>query len=156
MRKQFVKGFAMLMLIVSLAFVTAVVSANGQSHQMRATVPFDFIVGDRTLASGRYDATTMNAAGNCLKISDTAAKNAAVRMTMPLDGKSGNSKLVFHRYGQTYFLSEVWSGGGTRGRQVQESRQEKALRKELSKIASLGSPATRETFETVEIAMVLN
>src|SRR5205807_5617914 len=39
MRKQMLKGFTMLMLVVALAFVTAVASANGQSRAAKADVP---------------------------------------------------------------------------------------------------------------------
>ena len=151
MTKQLAKGLTMLMLVMALAFVTAVVSANGQSRQARASVPFDFVVGDKTLASGHYDVATINDAGDCLKISNTEAKGSAARLTAMLDGKTDRAKLVFHRYGQRYFLAEVWTAGAE-GRQLNKSRQERAIEREGSRIAELSGTA-RPTFETVEIAM---
>jgi len=157
MRRELAKGCAMLMLILALALVTAVASANGQSNQARVTVPFDFIVGDQKLATGQYDVATMSGALDCLSFRNTSAKGAAVRLTVALDGKSRTAKLVFHRYGQNYFLAEVWTGAGTQGRRLLKSRQELAMEKELSRIASLNSPTTMiDTFEKIEIAMARN
>jgi len=156
MKKQIAKGFAMLMLITALAFVTAVVSANGQSRRAKANVPFEFIVGETTLPSGNYSVDSASSSGDCLKISNIAAKNTAMRLTMTVDGKAGNAKLIFHRYGQRYFLAEVWSDGETHGRQLLKGRQERAIEKESTRLASLSGPAARLTYETVAIAITRN
>ena len=153
MNKQLAKGFARLMLVVALALVTAVVTANGQSRT-RADVPFDFTVGDKTLAAGTYAIDAATAGGECVKFANTESNSAAVRLTNQLDGKAEHSKLVFHRYGQRYFLAEVWTAGGSQGRQLIKSRQERAIEKQNSKLASLSGPAGRSTYETVEIASI--
>ena len=152
MRKQLTKGFAMFMLVMALAFATAVVSANGQSRAAKASVPFDFIVGDTTLASGNYAVDALTAGGECLRISNMQAKASVARLTIPLNGKSEHGKLVFHRYGQRYFLAEVWTDGGFQGRQVMKSKQERAIEKEGARIASLNGSPARATYETVAIA----
>lgn len=156
MRKQLAKGFAMLMLVVAVAFVSAVVSANGQSLQSKANVPFDFIVGDTTLPSGNYAFASATSSGQCLKISNTRAKGAAVRLTMAVSGNAESSKLVFHRYGQRYFLAEVWTAGDSEGRQLMKGRQERAIEKESARLASLSGPAAGLTYETVAIAITRN
>ena len=152
MRKQVTKGFAMFMLVMALAFATAVVSANGQSRAAKASVPFDFIVGNETLASGNYAVDALTAGGECLRISNMSAKGSVARLTIPLNGKSEHAKLVFHRYGQRYFLAEVWTDGGFQGRQLMKSKQERAIEKEGARIASLGGSPARATYETVAIA----
>ena len=156
MRKQLAKGFAMFMLVTAIAFVTAVVSANAQSEQARATVPFDFIVGDTTLPAGNYAIGKASSGGDCLKISNTVAKGAAMRLTIALDGKSENSKLVFHRYGERYFLAEVWTDENSQGRQLMKGRQERAIEKESVRLASLSGPAARLAYETVAIVIGQN
>lgn len=40
---------------------------------------------------------------------------------------SQRGKVVFHRYGNRYFLSEVWIGGESTGRVCVQSRAEKRL-----------------------------
>jgi hypothetical protein len=37
------------------------------------------------------------------------------------------SKLVFNRYGDRYFLSQVWTEGNSRGRQLLKSAREKEM-----------------------------
>jgi hypothetical protein len=38
-------------------------------------------------------------------------------------------KLVFHRYGNAYFLSEVWPTGSTLGKQLRKSKAELEIAK---------------------------
>jgi hypothetical protein len=38
-----------------------------------------------------------------------------------------SSKLVFHRYEGTYFLSQVWITGNDRGKEILRSRAEREL-----------------------------
>ena len=50
MRKQVLKAVTMLVSIIALAFMTAVVSnAQSSRNSLRANIPFDFHVGDKTL-----------------------------------------------------------------------------------------------------------
>lgn len=44
-----------------------------------------------------------------------------------------HGELVFHRYGDNYFLSEVFAGGEQSGREVIPSRQERQLRRETAR-----------------------
>jgi hypothetical protein len=48
-----------------------------------------------------------------------------------VDVKDGEStpELVFHKYGNSYFLSEIWTGLG-QGRQLPKSEREKELARE--------------------------
>jgi hypothetical protein len=48
--------------------------------------------------------------------------NAAQR-----SGSDNSSKLVFHRYESTYFLSQVWITGNDRGREVPRSPAEREM-----------------------------
>ena len=117
----------MFMLVVALAFVTAVASANGQSTKARATVPFDFIVGSETLSSGAYSVQSITSGGDVLRIQSSTSTDSAARLTMPAEGKSEQAKLVFHRYGDTYFLAQVWNGSGDAGRELPKSKAEKEV-----------------------------
>src|SRR5262245_52310846 len=135
MARRILKRVTMLMLLLTMALVTAVATANGQSqHRVNASVPFDFIVGDKTLAAADYRIDTV---GEALAICSASARYSVIRLAnamTPNDRKS--ARLVFHRYGNTYFLSEVWEGGDRIGRRLVESRQERAMRSELSRMAT--------------------
>jgi hypothetical protein len=155
MKKQMIKGFTMFMLIVALAFVTAVVSANGQSQRVRADIPFEFAVGDKTLPSGAYAIKSFTAGGEAMMIRSEDAKSVALRLTNAIadERNVGLVQLVFHRYGERYFLAEVWTGASG-GRQLLKSRQERAIERELASIpAKAGSAQTR--YERVAILATL-
>ena len=153
MRKQLLKGFAMLMAVMAVAMVTAVASANGQTVRAKSNIPFEFGVADQTLRAGAYEISSMNASGDALKIVSTSSRDGAVRLTRPASGKAKNSVLLFHRYGERYFLAEVWNAEG-RGLQLMTSKQERAIQKEMSRIAAFrGEKPSQCNCETVAIAL---
>lgn len=153
MKMNILKGFTMLMLLVSVTLAAAVVSANAQSTAIKANIPFEFVVGDKTLPAGDYSVTTANTAHDALRIQSADGKNSALRLSGPTEQKNkGRSRMVFHRYGQNYFLAEVWKGG-TEGRELAKSKQERAIERELASIPSK-SDLAQSTYETVVVVAV--
>ena len=134
MRNQVVKGITMLTMILAIAFATAVGSVQAQSAKtVISNVPFEFIVADETLPPGKYRVN--RSIGNALKIWTSDA--AVIRLTNEIEpSKDRRARLVFHRYGNRYFLAEVWTGAGDVGRQLLKSRQERAIEREMSSLAS--------------------
>jgi hypothetical protein len=155
MKKELLKGFTMLMLIVVLALATAVVSANAQSsNKVVADIPFEFVVGGQAMPAGKYTATASTQ--NSLIVRSDDAKNSAIRLTnsiVPQRNKT-HARLVFHRYGERYFLAEVWSGSDSSGRQLLRSREERAIERELASISSKSETA-KATYEIVEVVAAL-
>jgi len=152
MAKQILKGLTMLMLVAGLAFASAVV-ANGQGgSRLVAQVPFDFIVGDKTLASGQYQVQTVSSAGDALSIRSRDAKDQVLCLT---DGanptRKGAARLVFHRYGNKYFLAQVWTAGSIAGRQIRKTRQEGAIEREMLALTPKRD-LNKPVYELVEIA----
>lgn len=146
MKKQLVKGVTMLASIVVLAFATALAAnAQSRSHQLRADIPFDFIVGERTLAAGDYAVGTISqASSEAVLIRSRDGSQKAIRLTNKVSGRNSaprRARLVFHRYGNTYFLAQVWTAGANDGREMVKSKLERA-ESELAKKAS-GSELAR-------------
>ncbi len=138
MKKEIVKGLTMITLVIAIALATAV-AANAQSaKKVVADVPFAFVVGDETFSAGEYTLKATNAPDNGLMIQSANGKSEALRLTFPIEPKQNrrSARLVFHRYGQKYFLAEIWTGAGKVGRHLLKSRQERAIERELSTIAS--------------------
>ena len=147
MKRQLVSSLSMFVIITGV-FAMAVVSANGQSIRLTAQVPFDFMVGDKALPAGEYSVNSIIQDGSALRIRNAEATDSAMRLTNSIVAKPNNSqsRLVFHRYGQTYFLAEVWRDSD--GRQLLQSKQERAMRRELGAVA-------QHSYKTVElVAMV--
>jgi len=154
MKKNILKGFTMLMLLVAVALATAVVSANAQSTAVKANIPFEFIVADKMLPAGTYSVTTVNAARDALRIQSADGKNSAMRLSGPTEQKNkSRARMVFHRYGHNYFLAEVWNGEST-GRELAKSKQERAIERELASISSK-SELAQSTYDTVVVVAVL-
>jgi hypothetical protein len=154
MKKEILKGFTMLTLILAIALATAVVSANAQSIGTVTNIPFEFVVGDKAMPAGKYKTNAANSAGNVLLIQSDDRKNAVVRLThtiQPTRSRGANACLVFHRYGDRYFLAEVWNGGDSTGRQLSKSRQERAIAGELARLSTKGESG-QGAYETVVIA----
>lgn len=153
MSKRIAKGLAMFMLVVGLAFAATVQSAKAQtpSDAVTADIPFDFIVGSKTLPSGRYTVSWVTSDGEGLRIMSQAGKAAAFRLTNRVSEKSDHPKprMVFRRYGQQYFLTQVWTGDSS-GRQLRPGKKERDLRNELASNSSK-SPSASASYDTVEV-----
>lgn len=154
MARQILKGLTMLMMIVGLALATAAV-ANGQANnRVIANVPFDFIAGNKDCRSGKYDVQVINRGQDVLSIRTADGDARVLSLThesgAAKNGQALNAKLVFHRYGSTYFLSQVWMAGERTGRELAKTRQERAIERELKTIASLRGD-NKPLYEVVEI-----
>jgi uncharacterized protein involved in type VI secretion and phage assembly len=158
MKKELLKGVTMLMLIVVLAFATAIVSANAQSsNRVVAEIPFQFTVGDRAMPSGKYAVKATSTQGNALMIQSADAKRSAIRLTNSIESTRNKerARLVFHRYGERYFLAEVWTGASSTGQQLLKSRREAAIERELASNGSR-SELARTKYEIVEVVATLH
>ena len=155
MAKQIIKGMTMLLLVMAVAFATAVVSANAQSRHQVAKIPFEFIVGDSSLPAGQYDVTSMTSNDAVLRITNSEQKQTAIRLTQTVSHTkpADKGKLVFRRYADRYFLAEVWSAGDNSGRQLMKSKQERAIERELASVPSKSEWA-QSGYQIVEIAAV--
>jgi len=115
-------------------FSLSAVSTNAQSNQgIRVNVPFDFIVGDQTLAAGSITARGVSAADSGpLSIRNYDKGQHVFRIAQKAQGadSSEDAKLVFHRYGDRYFLAEVWIPGYNAWTVV-KSKSEKTLIREM-------------------------
>lgn len=156
MRKQILKGFTMLALIVAVALMTAVASAHAQSGTVVADIPFEFNVGDQALPAGEYSVRSITAGGEALAIRNRDANRAAIRLTLSIEASKApnQTKLVFHRYGQRYFLSEVWTSGEKAGRKLLKSSQERVIEGQLAANSSK-SELARNSYDIVEIVAVV-
>jgi hypothetical protein len=146
----------MLMLVVALALATAVASANAQSaNRIAADIPFDFSVGYKIMPAGGYTVKPVSAS-NALMIQTADGTMAAVRLSDETERAKNipHARLVFHRYGERYFLAEVWNGFDKTGRQLLKSQEESSLESELASI-SAKSETAKNTYETVEVLAVL-
>jgi hypothetical protein len=130
MRKSACVSLLALSLLVS-ALAVSPASAKSSAGQ-RAQVPFDYYVGDKLISAGDCAVTAVNADGSALRISSTQSGESAIVLTdtkLAKPGSKKSSRLVFHKYGDQYFLAAVW-GADEMGRTLPESGRERSLRRE--------------------------
>lgn len=88
-------------------------------------IPFNFVVNGQTLPSGHYIVHPLDNGG--LRISNGDAAGVYVFAHTATRDSSDGSKLVFHRFGSTYFLSAVWTQGRQSGLELARSRAEREM-----------------------------
>ena len=98
----------------------------GQSNRATAEIPFDFTINGRVLEAGTYTVAQMSNGVLQLQNNDSSTRFMLLGI-LARSEKYGDPRLVFNRYGDTYFLSEVWMFDGI-GATVPKSRQELALK----------------------------
>jgi hypothetical protein len=113
---------------VFLGVLLTTVAAVGQSNpaELKADIPFPFVVASRTLPAGRY--VVSNLGDQTIRIANFHKQGAFV-LTSKMDGRPRESsgKLVFHRYQGSYFLAQVWAANNSHGKQVYKSPAEEEL-----------------------------
>jgi hypothetical protein len=121
------------MLGVLLPLTVTYVNAQ-TSHELVANIPFSFTVCREQLLAGIYKVRPISSANtNLLLVSNEDNRSAEIVCTQDIHSTEVVSpgKLVFNRYGDQYFLSELWFPGQKTGNQLVKSEREEALLKEL-------------------------
>ena len=144
----------MLSLVSMFTLFAAVASANAQLiYPVRAKIPFDFSVGDNKLQSGEYIFSRLSPESKIMLVRSADANTSVFQPTFGIQvlTSKNESKLVFHRYGDLYFLEQIWTGGQQAGTLVPESRSERTIRQQLAKTQQSNLSGKVTKVEKVEI-----
>lgn len=105
----------------------ASIQLTAQTTKLKASVPFDFRMGEVFMPAGAYDVTQ---SGFLVTVRATEGKAiSASYLTLPTSGPltRGKGSLVFNRYDDEYFLTKVIAPDSTDARAVPKGKQEKEL-----------------------------
>jgi len=103
---------------------------------IRASIPFDFIVRGRTFPAGKYEITRISDEPIGLLIRNVNDKHDnTVFETEPVYIRNTKTRdeLVFHRYGESTFLSEILTEGDEIGEELAPSHAERKMQRELAR-----------------------
>ena len=122
------------LLIAAALALLGITAASAQTVNVKANVPFSFTVNRATLPAGEYSLKSMDEQGTALAIRDLNSKMANLVISNPCRSSkpASQTKLVFHRYGNHYFLSQIWIAGDDAGRELPPSAGEKEVAKDFS------------------------
>jgi len=138
MKHLSIAKFRIALLACTLAATAMASHAYAQSHTMQANVPFAFHNGSQRLPAGVYRVEIESSHVILLRgksRSGFAMANPAIATTPTSVGK-----LVFTRYGDQYYLSEIWPQESQTGQRCVKSREEK----EAALAVNRTKTATRE------------
>jgi hypothetical protein len=103
--------------------------ANAQSNGVEATVPFDFTVGDKLLPAGSYILKPGSRTSNMIVVRNRDKAIAALSIAGTDENRSRTGgRLVFHRYGSQYFLSEILCNDADMNLKLPTSKTEQRVR----------------------------
>jgi hypothetical protein len=122
--KEVVMKNLLLKSLGALSVVGMLASAvPAHATDVRAKIPFSFSVSKQTLPAGTYTVSTGNGFSTLMI---RGSEGGALSLSQAVEDRNQEgAKLVFHRYGDHYVLTEVWSG--TQGRKLPESKAEREL-----------------------------
>lgn len=158
MKLQLVNTLKKAGLLSAILLATFVVSAQAQSPSNRVTarIPFDFSIGDKKLPSGKYSIGRIrqNSDDIVQSIDDKDGHSKAIHTSIPVRNLdlTNNAKLVFHRYGDQYFLYQVWPAGTTTGRQFPASRTERDAQRNTETVGKMSGDIQIEIVKVTAVS----
>ena len=127
------KLYASIFLLFGLYAILAAAPVRAQSAgEQTANITFSFNVGDKTFPAGRYTVRRVNPASDRVALEIKSDDGRLGRITLTSFVHAGGAteqrpRLVFTRYGEQYFLAQVWTHARTDGLALPTSRSERTL-----------------------------
>jgi hypothetical protein len=119
------------LVMAALMALTAMVSTRVAQAQelLVVNIPFDFVAGNTKFPAGAYSIKVAGPERTLLVIDRQDAAVSAFMNTNSVVKTEiqTESKMIFNRYGDRYFLSEVWTAGNSRGRRLLKSARENEM-----------------------------
>jgi hypothetical protein len=119
---------AILSSAIAMGLLVSTGSVQAQSSpKLTATIPFAFQAGSRNMPAGLYSIYLLSQ--HVVLFRTANGHGSAYFMVTPsYEGKfQEKGRLVFHRYGNRYFLREVWEPGSNEGITCNPSSEEKEI-----------------------------
>jgi hypothetical protein len=118
------------LMIIALALLVSVPITQAQARE-RANVPFDYSLNQKTMPAGSYEISSVG--GSTLAVRNLKTGNASLviesmRVQASQAAGTPHAKLVFRKYGDQYFLAEIWDGQSNTGIALHESKREQELK----------------------------
>jgi hypothetical protein len=119
--------------VTMLALVAACLPLAAQTATMSVNITFEFSAGGKIHPAGDYRVTASSGT-TLIGFSSFDAQVATQVLASRGDEyrrRSDTSRLVFRRYGDRYFLAEMWNAGASVARRVTPTKEETELARTL-------------------------
>jgi hypothetical protein len=116
---------------------TPFASAQSLTTTAEVNVPFAFQTATATLPAGKYH--IVREGRNVIWLQGSSTGAFALTHDAQASKTPDHGTVVFHRYGDKYYLYEIWTPGSSIGMECSKSRAEKESRSQLAKNADAPS-----------------
>jgi hypothetical protein len=122
-------------ILFALTVLLLATAAQAQTTNVKASIPFDFVVGDHVYSAGEYTVKSLSQGSGAIRIdnADESEKGMTLSNACQKGQPANGTTLVFQRMGDSYFLYQVWTEGNTTGREFRMSKTQVQLAKNNSK-----------------------
>ena len=132
MKKQMITTMAAAIVFATLSIASVRAQDAGT---VSVHIPFEFAAANRTLPAGDYYVRRSIRGAQVDMEIISKDKSQTLRLTIhPVRGTDiqAASRLVFNRYGDQYFLSQLWIAGRSNGEELTKASRERLLQRELA------------------------
>ena len=122
-------------ILLALTVLLLATAAQAQTTNVKASIPFDFVVGDHAYPAGEYTVKSLSQGSAAIRIdnADETEKGMTLSNACQKAQPAAQTTLVFQRLGDNYFLYQIWTDGNTAGREVPMSKAEVQVAKNYSR-----------------------
>ena len=115
--------------LFGLAVLLLATAAQAQTTKVKASIPFDFVVGDQAYSAGDYTVKSLSQSSPAVRIdnADESEKGMTIAHSCRRLNPAEGTTLVFQRLGDNYFLYQIWTVGDTAGREFTMSKAQVQL-----------------------------
>jgi hypothetical protein len=144
-RLNSILGSSLIACALSLGTLVSTQTAAAQSTNTvaEANIPFAFQAGSQQMPAGQYrivrESSSLVLLSGPSHADDFILMHEATSLQVPSKGK-----IVFHRYGDKYFLSQIWTVGNPEGLESSKTRAEKDAMKETRLAKNDSAPSLVE------------
>jgi hypothetical protein len=122
-------------LVGALALYGVVSPAHADGPRTRTFIPFEFTAGRTTLPAGTYVATRTDGPASVIQLRSPGRGVFLASHEEKAGDAVRPARMVFHRYGNRYFLREIWFSDVS-GYPLPESSAERQVIETHAKVAS--------------------
>jgi len=119
------KTFASILLVAAALLLGS--AAQAQDLRVKASIPFDFVLGDKIYPAGVYMVQRAPIGdGSVVTLRDVESQKVrnAITNACTAPKTPEATTLVFDKLGEQYFLRQIWVAGNTSGREFPTSKSE--------------------------------
>ena len=134
MKRHLNISLATILLLGVLA--TAAQAQTSSAQRVVANIPFAFNVGQTQMPAGKYTITVLNPSSDrkVLQIRNADGRfSAMLQTTSVLGNAAGDAKVVFHRYGDSYFFAKAQMAGDATGLAAVKTKAERTEEQAIAK-----------------------